>query len=203
MKSKRGKTDLNPRNTEKKIFSSIKKKAQDKEAFIKAYDLYVDQIYRFIYFKVGNRYDEAQDITSAVFLKTWNYIQTNSLKDYKTLRALIYKIARTSVIDHYRKSSNLTLRIDDENNQIDIPDYSQDITKQAEINSDLENIIDKLQKLKDEYREIIVLRFINELSITEISKIINKSKGNARVLVHRALKALRDEVDDNKENQSR
>lgn len=180
---------------EKKLFAKVKKR--DKEAFIEAYDLYVDQIFRFVYFKVGDR-EEANDLTSAVFLKTWNYIQTNSVEDTKTLRALIYKIARTTIIDHYRKNSNYSkISIDgDDEEKIDIKDESQDIARQAEINSDFNLLEDKMKDLKDEYREVIILKFIDELSIKEISSVIGKPKNNVRVLIHRALKALRELTDD-------
>jgi len=174
---------------DKKLLTKIKQRDQD--AFVKAYDLYVDQIYRFIYFKVNNQ-EEAQDITSAVFLKTWNYIQENSLKNYKTLKALIYKIARNTIIDYYRKKSHITITIDDQENKIDLPDTKQDIIKQTEIFSDFKILEEKLQFLKDEYREVIILRYIDELSINEIADIVNKSKSNIRVLTHRALKALRE-----------
>jgi len=85
---------------EKILYSRIKNK--DRQAFVKAYDLYVDQIYRFIYFKVGNK-EEAEDLSSAVFLKIWSYLQENNIIDSKTLRSLLYKIARNIIIDHYRK----------------------------------------------------------------------------------------------------
>lgn len=187
---------LGKRVREKELFSRVKKK--DSEAFIKAYDLYIDQIFRFIYFKVGSR-EEANDLTSAVFLKTWNYIQGNSREDFKTLKALIYKIARTSIIDYYRKNSNFNkITIDGEGEEkIDIKDERQDIAKQAEINFDFSLIEKKLGELKDEYREVIILRFIDELSIKEIAAVIDKSKNNVRVLIHRALKALRELTKDN------
>jgi len=99
-----------------------KLKNQDKEAFIKVYDAYVKDVYRFVYFKVGKE-EEAQDLTSMIFLKSWNYIQTNTLSDSKTLRALVYKIARTSIIDYYRESGNkLEVSLDDENNPIEVLD---------------------------------------------------------------------------------
>jgi len=176
---------------EKKLLSGVKKR--DRQAFIEAYDLYVDQIFRFVYFKVGNK-EEADDLTSIVFLKTWNYVQDSSLKDFKTLRSLIYKIARTSIIDYYRKNSNFN-KVAFENREgepIDIKDEKQDIARQAEINSDFGIIEKKLGELKDEYREVIILRFIDELSIKEIAAILDKPKNNVRVLVHRALKALRE-----------
>lgn len=182
---------LAKRKQEKELLVGVKKK--DNEAFIKAYDLYVDQIFRFVYFKVGSK-EEADDLTSIVFLKTWNYIQDSRPEDFKTLKSLIYKIARTSIIDYYRKNSNFN-KVAFENKEgepIDIKDEKQDIARQAEINSDFGIIEQKLQELKDEYREVIILRFIDELNIKEIAAILDKPKNNVRVLVHRALKALRE-----------
>lgn len=176
---------------EKILFARLKNR--DRQAFIKAYDLYIEPIYRFIYFKVGGK-EEAQDLTSAVFLKTWNYIQNNSLKDRKTLKALIYKIARTTVIDFYRENSvKKNILIGDETvAEIDLIDERQDLVKKTELDSDISLIEKKLPELKDEYREIIILRFIEELSISEIAEILDKSKGNIRILTYRALKALRE-----------
>jgi len=167
-------------------------KNDNKEAFIEAYDLYVDEIYRFVFFKIGSK-EEAEDITSAVFLKTWNYIQETEKLIEKTLKALLYKIARTTIIDHYRKKSNQTnLSIDDEEAGFDVADEKQNVEESFQLNSEMEIVQMKLQELKDEYREVILMRYINELSIEEIADQLGKSKGNVRVLTHRALKALSD-----------
>ncbi len=174
---------------EKTMEKGVKKR--DKEAFIWAYDNYIDDIYRFIYFKIGS-IEEAKDITSKVFLKTWEYIQRNKLESRTTLKALIYKIARNSIIDHYRSIKTEKIAIDNENFPIDIEDGKQNIGRQAEINSDMEAVQKNLTKLKDEYKEVLVLRYINELSFKEIAKITGKSKTNLRVLSHRALKSLRE-----------
>lgn len=165
-------------------------KQNDRAAFIRAYDLYVDQLYRFIYFKVGNR-EEAEDLTSAMFLKAWHYILENSLKDYKTLKALFYKISRNLIIDHYRKSKRReTLSLDDETG-IKISDEKQDLNHDMELKADILVLETKLPELKDEYREVIILRFINELSIQEIADILDKSRGNVRILIYRSLQALK------------
>jgi RNA polymerase sigma-70 factor, ECF subfamily len=167
-----------------------KAKKNDKEAFIKAYNLYIDQLYRFIYFKVGNR-EEAEDLCSSVFLKTWNHILENSLKDHKTLKALLYKISRNLIIDHYRKNAGReTISLDDEIGT-KIIDQAQNIHNGLETKADLMVLETKLPELKDEYREVIILRFVNELSIKEIADILDKSKGNVRVLIYRSLTALR------------
>jgi len=176
---------------ENALFLDIKNKNQ--QAFINAYDLYVDQLYRFIYFKVGNS-EDAEDLTSAVFLRAWAYLIENKIIIEKTLKALLYKIARNLVIDYYRKINHRNnVSLDNINvNEKNLIDEKQDLIKQSEIAFDLTIVETKLPKLKDEYREVIVLRFINELSIDEITEILDKSKGSVRVLLHRALKAMKD-----------
>ena len=166
-------------------------KQSDKDAFIRAYDLYVDQLYRFIYFKVGNR-EEAEDLCSAMFLKTWHYILENSLKDQKTLKALFYKISRNLIIDHYRKTKGKeTMSLDDEKG-IKITDEKQNLNNDIELKADLLVLESKLPELKDEYREVIISRFINELSIKEIAEVLDKSRGNVRILIYRSLNALKE-----------
>ncbi|MBU2474706.1 RNA polymerase sigma factor [Patescibacteria group bacterium] len=182
------------KNQDKELFLKLKESKNDTESFIAVYDLYVDHIFRFIYFKLNSNKEEAEDLTSAVFLKSWNYIQQNGLTDVKTLRALIYKIARTSIVDYYRKNAQVYINnsIDDENIKLEIPDYNEPIDKQVAASYDFGIVGKKILELKDEYKEIIILRFINELSIKEIAQITEKSQGNIRTLIHRALKALRE-----------
>jgi len=59
------------------------------------------------------------------------------------------------------------------------------------IDSDLQNVQKALSKIKDEYREVIALHFLEELSIKEIAQILDKKPATVRVLLHRAMKALR------------
>jgi RNA polymerase sigma-70 factor (ECF subfamily) len=174
---------------------------RDREAFTKAYDENVSEIYRFIYFKVGSD-EEAKDITSAVFLKTWNHIQTNTLESAKTLRALFYKIARNAIIDHYReRGKSQIISIEEEGGKIDIP-FETDEETRLDTERDIELIRSKLPLLKEEYREVLIMKFINELELEEISDITGKSKGNIRVLTHRALKALKDIMAEDEKNKS-
>ena len=187
---------MGERIKDKILYLQLKQK--DKEAFMKAYDLYFDDIYRFIYFKISNK-EEAEDLTSSVFLKTWEYIQNNSIKNYKTLKSLFYKIARNTVIDHYRKKSNqqnVSLNYGEE--EINIADDKQDLHKKIEVDADYEIIRKKMFELKDEYREVITLKYINELSISEIAEVLDKEKGNVRVLIYRAVNALKELAQENK-----
>ena len=179
-----------PQVNDKELYNRLKKK--DKEAFIAAYDAYLDHIYRFVFFKVSSQ-AEAEDITSQVFLKAWNHIQKSNLTDHKTLKSLLYKIARNTVIDHYRrKSRQLEVSLENQDLAQGEIDESQDIHRKVEIASEYKNISERMKLIKDEYREVILLRYINELSFGEIAEILDKTKGNTRVLLYRAMKALKE-----------
>jgi RNA polymerase sigma-70 factor, ECF subfamily len=188
--------EMNKSREDKKLFFRVKKK--DKDAFIQAYDLYADDIYRFIYFKIG-KVEEAKDLTSAVFLKVWNYAQSRGLDESKSLRAFIYKTARNLIIDHYRKMRETETRLEDvkETEKI-LEDKKQNLVERAEIASDIDLIKENLNSLKDEYREIILMHFIDELSFAEIAEITGKTSGTIRVSTFRALQALKDLLEEKK-----
>lgn len=177
-------------------------KHKDSQAFADFYDKNIDDIYRFIYFKVGRR-DDANDLSSLVFLKTWEYLQKNGLKDSVTLRALVYKIARNVVIDHYRNSRPDDLSLDDENNKIDVVDENYNLEEEVSDRDDYEKMLHKMMELKNEYREILIMRFVNELSLSEIANISGKKSVNVRVLLHRAIKALKDIMKDDEDKKER
>ncbi len=180
---------------DKKLFFRVKR--QDQDAFLQAYDLYADDIYRFIYFKVGS-VEEAQDLTSAVFLKVWNYVQSRGIDQSKSLKAFIYKVARNSIIDHYRQTKKVVTSIDDEELKLNLADEGQDIMARSEDISDMELIKKALPLLKDEYREVVLMHYVDELSFAEIADITGKTKGNIRVIAFRALKALKDLIEEKK-----
>ena len=180
---------------DKKLFKRIKKK--DRDAFLDAYDVYADDIYRFIFFKIGN-VEESHDITSAVFLKVWEYAQSHGLDESKSLRAFIYKTARNLVIDHYRSFGGNKMVDNSEGVMEGLVDEKQSPLQLSEKISDLEGLKECLGKLKEEYREIILMRFIDELSFAEISEITGRPIGNLRVLSFRALQALKELMEKNK-----
>lgn len=169
----------------------LRLRIKDQAAFIKAYEAYQADIYRFIYFKVNSE-AEAQDLTSTVFLKVWSVVQAGKLKEYKTLRSFLYTVARNTIIDYYRQSGRVNqLSLDDDADPIDIADGRPGIIETIERDSDLDSIYQALCELKPEYREVIVMHFVNELSVAEIAQITNKKPGNIRVIIHRGLEAIR------------
>lgn len=159
----------------------------DAEAYGEIYDRYVERIYRFIFFKIGNKQD-AEDISSDVFLKAWQYIKEGN--EIKNVNALLYSIARNSVIDYYRTEAKK--REYEERNPALLENIGdKSLVGKMEAIAGGEQMLKALEKLKDEYSEVIILKFFDDLSVGEISEIIGKSPNNTRVLVHRALESLK------------
>jgi RNA polymerase sigma-70 factor (ECF subfamily) len=170
------------------------KSFNDTEAYGEIYDRYIERIYRFVFFKVGNQSD-AEDIASETFLKVWQYIKDS--QPIKNFNALLYSIARNLVIDHYRSQAKRL--VVEEPILTDIKDTA-DAAETIDIKTERVRILKALKFLKDEYSEVIILRFLDDLSISETAKIIGKSQNNTRVLIHRALGALRKALEEETEN---
>jgi RNA polymerase sigma-70 factor (ECF subfamily) len=158
------------------------------EAFGELYDLYNDRIYRFILFKVGSK-EEAQDLTAETFLKCWNHISRN--KPIVNLNALLYSIGRNLVIDYYRKQKAEKEISSDEILEI-IPDAkAEKVLKNINVRSESEAVFKAMDKIDGKYKEILILKFIDELTNNEISEITGMPEGNVRVTAHRATEALK------------
>ncbi|MDD3729242.1 MAG: sigma-70 family RNA polymerase sigma factor [Candidatus Pacebacteria bacterium] len=160
-----------------------------KKQFAKIYDKNVDAIYRFVFFKVNSE-EIAQDLTSEAFMKSWQVFQKEGLK-IENPRAFVYRTARNLVIDYYRKKARMTaVSIDD----ISLPEQGQCLEEKIFINSDFEQVKKALQFLREDYQSIITMHYIEGMSSKEISKVMKRSEGAIRVLLHRALNSLKQEI---------
>ena len=184
----------------------IKLKEQDTETFAKLYDAYVEKIYRFVFFKVSST-SEAEDITSEVFLRAWEYLGRENV-EIKNINSFLYQIARNLVIDFYRTKTkrDSAVSIDQQQHAYlkEIPDQNQNTEKLAVSNMASAQVHNYLSHIKDDYKEIVILKYIEGYSTNEISKIVNKKKGNIRVLLHRAMKVMAELADvEKKKNEER
>lgn len=166
----------------------------EKDAFAEVYDFYVVKIFRFVYLKTNSK-EVAEDITSEVFMKCWKHIKAlqeklkEEVSEFETIGPLLYTIARNTVIDYYRKKHEDNIGISDEMKE-KIADKRQNISEKLIIRQEVEHIINVIKELRDEYQEVLLLKFVEDLPNGEISKITGKSEGSTRVLIHRALKSL-------------
>src|SRR3989344_2359406 len=155
-----------------------------KERFSKIYDEHITAIYRFCYLKIGSR-DVAEDLSSEVFLRFWKQLSSSRIDND---RAFLYGIARNVIADHYRKRQIPTVSL--EGNVLDIADES-DVADMASVRSDMEQVRKALAELNDEYQNLVIWRYLDELSISEIAQIEDKSEEGVRVEIGRAIKQLR------------
>lgn len=165
---------------------------RDPEAFGKLYDIYAPKIYRYVYFKVQTA-TVAEDITADVFLKCWEYIQRRE-KNISSFKAFIYQLAKNAVADYYRDKARQQETVQTHEELDELPSLHPNLLSLAEDQSDMAMINQALQGLKVEYRDALVLKYIEDFSTSEIAKILEKSTGATRVTLHRALEALKNEL---------
>lgn len=153
-------------------------------AFGLLYDRYHVQIYRFVYIKTGHR-EEAEDLTHQVFLNAWKNIENYQHKGFP-FSSWLYQIARNQIIDHYRtKKTNISLEaIEEVETDEDSPH------KKTEISFEIEMVKMAIPRLPDEQQDIIVMRFVEEMTPKEIASALKKPESTIRVLQHRAIKNL-------------
>jgi RNA polymerase sigma-70 factor (ECF subfamily) len=156
----------------------------DNAAFGELYDYYIDNLYRFVYFKVKDNKD-VEDLVEISFLKVFeNKDKFNKRKS--SFGTWLYNIARNTVIDFYRTKKEVEEipETHTENDGEDIKDKVDGV-----LNSEI--LKKALEEVSEDHRELIIFRFIEELSYSEVSKILKKKEGTVRVMQYRALNDLK------------
>jgi RNA polymerase sigma-70 factor (ECF subfamily) len=172
-------------------------KGGDAEAFGEIYSRYAKLIFGFLYANLDSHLD-AEDLTEEVFLRAWD-----SLSSYRErgipFSAFLLRVARNALYDHYRRSKFASNHVPIEN--VDLLDES-DPEAAASDNLEHEELRQVLGQLNEDYRLVLVLRFLRELSPAETAQIMERSVGAVRVLQHRAIAAVRKLLhgDENKED---
>jgi len=161
-----------------------------RKIFSQIYDRYIDKIYRFIFFKVNSQ-EIAQDLTSETFLKSWESFKNGN--KIENIQAFLYKTARNLVIDFYREKGKVQI-VSAENPLI--PDPNQNLEEKAKLSSDLDQIRQALTNLKEDYQNVIIWHYLDDLPISEVSQMLDRTEEATRVLLHRALNALRNEIEE-------
>ncbi len=163
--------------------------ANQRKIFENIYSQYIEKIYRFVFLKVNSQ-EKAEDISSEVFLRFWKYLNKDAKID--NTQAFLYKIANNLVIDHYREKGQAQF-VSTQNYAI--VDSETDLETQSLLTSDMNNVKNALGNIKKNYQNIIIWRYLDELTIPEIAKIMDKSEEAVRVMLHRAMKALKAELE--------
>lgn len=163
------------------------------EAFSYLYDRHAPAIYRYLAAHLPDRLD-AEDLTGEVFLRTWQVIPDFRERGVPFL-AFLFRVARNAMIDYHRKANRTRMSISGELEAV----LKDDNPGPAELTSSREEhqeVLQVLSQLHEDYQEVLVLRFLSELSVKETAKVMKRSQGSIRVLQHRALASLRALIND-------
>ena len=169
----------------------------DQNAFSEIVELYKDKVFHICFRILGNRH-EAEDIAQEAFIRA--YINIESFNQTRKFSTWLYRIATNLCIDRIRKKK---------------PDYYLDaevsgtdgLTMYSQIAADValpEEELEKLElrdivqqeilKLPQKYRTVIVLKYIEELSLNEISEALDLPLGTVKTRMHRGREALRKQL---------
>lgn len=157
----------------------------DKVVLTSLYERYRVSIFRYLYYRVGDIH-LAEDLTSEVFLR-----MLAALKGYRpqvgAFKAWLFQIARNLAIDHYRRHRNQRQASLDED--LEGGDEAPEAVLQRQLTS--ARLVSALKNLNEAQRDVIVLRFISELSLAQVAQTLHKSEDSVKGLQRRGLLALR------------
>lgn len=160
------------------------------QKFSKIYDQHIDKIYRFVFLKVSSK-EIAEDISSRVFTRGWDVFR-NDVDKIENPKAFLYQIARNMVTDYYREKGRTKIVSADYCPQIADPKIN--LHEKAIINADLERVKTALTSLSDDYQNVVIWHYLDDLSIKEVAKLLDRSEDATRVLLHRALSSLKEHL---------
>jgi RNA polymerase sigma-70 factor (ECF subfamily) len=160
----------------------------DAEAFGLLYDRYVDTVYRFVYYRLGDR-TQAEDLTSETFLRALRRISTVH-EQGRDIGAWLITIARNLVLDHV-KSAHYRLSVPTEEIVEAHLEQAGDTTAAAVLAGiDQRALFEAVRRLSPEQQESIVLRFFQGLSLAETAEIMGRNAGAVKALQHRGMQRL-------------
>lgn len=175
----------------------IKKvKKGDQDAFADIVEYHKDKLFHLCYRMLGNR-EEAQDAAQEAFIRA--YVNIHSYDTSKKFSTWLYRIATNLCIDRIRKKARLLFRCRSSRDRR-LNMYSQIAADQALPEEELEQvelqefIQSEILKLPEKYRTVIVLKYIDELSLKEISDILDLPLGTVKTRIHRGREALRNRL---------
>lgn len=166
----------------------------NKDAFGEIYRLFLKRIYRFIYYSVYD-YEPAQDLTQNTFLKAWRSLSSFS-PNRGSFQAFLFTIARNVVIDYYREQkAHRSVSYD----KVDDVLASENSEEALYTEEKKKFVYEALSILNDLEKQMIILRYFEELQIGEIAIILGMREGATRVRIHRILKRLRKYLQEEKQ----
>lgn len=154
--------------------------------FERLYDTYGDAIFRHLYMRLSER-ERAKELTQEVFMRAWQHLSAG--KEIEHERAFLYRIAHNLFVNEIRTDKRTrSLEGMMEETGFDVRDEGEGTDAEASHGE----LLRYLDQLKDSYREVLVMRYIDDLPIVEIARLLEESETNISMRIKRALEKLKE-----------
>ena len=157
----------------------------DREAYGSLYKSFYPRIFRYCRINLFNKFI-AEDVCQEVFIKAWIALPKFTIKEGGTFQAFLFRIARNLIIDLSRKKKEVPIE-----EASDVPS-NEDLIESLSQKENVEVVKKALSKLEEKERQIIILRYFEDLSHSEVAKIVGLKDGALRVRTIRLLKKLKE-----------
>jgi RNA polymerase sigma-70 factor, ECF subfamily len=167
-------------------------KAELDRAFERLYRDHLRDVYSYSYYRVGNHHD-AEDLTEQAFLQAYRHFErARRESNGRPLRPWLIRIAHNLASNYHRDRARRPQSVLDDSGPIAAPHGTERIVEGRE---ELKQVIDGVQRLPDDRREALVMRFALGMDNREIARAMGRTDGATKVLIHRAIKQLQEELD--------
>jgi len=168
----------------------IERAKTDPEAFGLLYERYVDKIYNYVYYRIGNHHD-AEDLTARVFYQALHHLPRYTQRG-APFSSWLYRIAHNVVANWHRDRNRRKVISLDLMPVIRRPDESP--FQQVAMGERREALLAAIRRLAADRQELLILKFVERLPNAQIGQIMGRSEGAIKSLYHRTLAALRQEL---------
>jgi RNA polymerase sigma-70 factor (ECF subfamily) len=166
-------------------------KAELDRAFERLYRDHLRDVYSYSYYRVGNHHD-AEDVTEQAFLQAYRHFErARRESNGRPLRPWLIRIAHNLASNYHRDRARRPQRVLDDSEPIAAPHATDRIVEGRE---ELKRVMEYLQHLPDDRRDALIMRFALGMDNREIARALGRSDGATKVLIHRAIKRLEEEM---------
>ncbi|MBI2485309.1 sigma-70 family RNA polymerase sigma factor [Candidatus Uhrbacteria bacterium] len=162
---------------------------RDKQAYGELYMEFAPRLRRYLTFRLPAPSD-ADDVLSDVFLKVWDYLTATPVD---SISGLLFSVARNRISDFYRSRGRKETVSADLEGELFSSDAGVE-AKHIENLADAEVVRRALKDLPEDQQAVVLLRYFDGLSVSEVADHLQKTENNVRVLTHRALRTLEERL---------
>jgi RNA polymerase sigma-70 factor, ECF subfamily len=166
-------------------------KAELDRAFEDLYRAHLRDVYSYSYYRVGNHHD-AEDITEQTFLQAYRHFErARRESEGRPLRPWLIRIAHNLASNLHRDRSR---KPETNIEAVEPPSHPHDTERVAEGREELRSLMESIETLPEDRRDALIMRFALGMSNREIARALGRTDGATKVLIHRAIKQLGEEM---------